>query len=461
MSKKILSIILLCCIVIFALSGRTYVPKAEDIDLEDNNTDVINVWYTDEALDGYMKEAASAFQQQTGISVALTLTSGLEYLESIQEATLHGENGPDAYIISSDSLEKARLAGLAAEVEDVSGVLSTEHFPQVALNAVTYNDKILGYPFTYETAGFFYNDSYLTEIAQKAIVADAENNPGGTTDIEVKKQEIFPVSMVGLLEFANTYEPPETMETFLLWDVADIMYNYGFAGAHMNVGGITGDDREEIDIYNEDAMYCLSVYQDFNQFFSIDAEAVNADRVKEDFISGKIMYTIGGTNMMLALEEAKKEGTFAWEYDVASIEMLNATLEFKPLSVTNAVVVNDYSEKQEVAELFARFVACDYASNLYVRSGKLCAYALEEYPVAAMEKLRICYENSVSLPKIVENSNYWILAELCYTNIWDGGDVNEELLNLSAQVKKEISGTEVNEQELETPVVSESYIQSE
>lgn len=461
MSKKILSIILLCCIVIFALSSRTYVPRAEEIDLEDDSTDVINVWYTDEALDGYMKEAASAFQQQTGISVALTLTSGLEYLENIQEATLHGENGPDAYIISSDSLEKARLSGLAAEMQDGKGVLNATHFPQVALNAVTYNDKILGYPFTYETAGFFYNDSYLTEIAEKAIASEAEQNPGMIQDVEAKKQEIFPVSMVGLLEFANTYEPPETMETFLLWDVTDVMYNYGFAGAYMNVGGITGDNREEIDIYNTDAMYCLSVYQDFNQFFSIDAEAVDANRVKEDFISGKIMYTIGGTNMMMALEEAKTEGTFTWEYDVASIEMLNANLAFKPLSVTSAVAVNDYSEKQDAAELFARFIACDYASNLYVRSGKLCAYALEEYPVPAMEKLRTCYENSVSLPKIVENSNYWILAELCYTNIWDGGDVNTELMNLSSQVKKEISGTEVSETKLETPVVTESYIQSE
>ena len=72
-----------------------------------------------------------------------------------------------------------------------------------------------------------------------------------------------------------------------------------------------------------------------------------------------------------------------------------------------------------------------------------------------------CYENSVSLPKIVENSNYWILAEMCYTNIWDGNDVNAELMSLSSQVKKEISGEETNESPLETPVVTESYIKDE
>lgn len=482
MTKKILFIILLGCIVLLALTVRNYVPRAAEDDLEDTSVQSITVWYTDEALGSYLNEAAIAYQEQTGIAVRIQLASGLEYLESIQEATLHSEDGPDAYIVNSDSLEKARLAGLAAPMEDPKGVLNAEHFPQVALDAVTYNDKILGYPFTYETAAFFYNDTYLTEMAKKAIENAQDSTEGeeaveeeSESDAEVtseetmiteeavlaKKGEIFPTSLVGLLEFANTYDPAENMETFLLWDVADVMYNYGFAGAYMNVGGVHGDNREEIDIYNTDAMYCLSVYQDFNQFFSIDATEVDYEGVVEDFISGKIMFTIGGTGMMNSIEEAVADGTFTNDYGVASIEMLNATLEYKPLSVTNAVVVNEYSDKQEAAEDFARFVACDYVDNLYARSGKLCTYYLEEYPVAAMESMMICYENSVSLPKIVENSNYWILAELCYTNIWDGGDVNAELMALSSQVKKEISGEEVNELQIETPVVSESYIVEE
>lgn len=489
MTKKMLSIILLGCIVLLAVSARIYVPRASENDLENSNVQSITVWYTDEALEGYLNEAAIAYQEQTGIAVRLQLTTGLEYLEGIQEATLRSEDGPDAYIVNSDSLEKARLAGLAAVMDDPEGVLNTQYFPQVALDAVTYNDKILGYPFTYETAGLFYNDAYLTEMAQKAMEAEAnaaegeaameELEEGAEPDSEItaeevpadtviteaavadKKEAIFPASMVGILEFANSYDPAENMETFLLWDVADIMYNYGFAGAYMNVGGIHGDDREEINIYNTDAMYCLSVYQDFNQFFSIDATEVDYEGVVEDFISGKIMFTIGGTNMMNSIEEATADGAFSSGYGVASIEMLNDTLEYKPLSVTNAVVVNEYSDKQEAAEDFAYFAACEYVHNLYARSGKLCAYYLEEYPLPAMEAMMTCYENSVSLPKIVENSNYWILAELCYTNIWDGGDVNAQLMALSSQVKKEITGEEVSELQLETPVVTESYIVEE
>lgn len=483
MTKKILSIVLLACIVLLAVTARFYVPKADGNDLEDKDTHNITIWYTDEAMEAYLNEAAIAYQEQTGIAVKVQLVSGLEYLESIQEDTLHGEGGPDAYIVNSDSLEKARLSGLASEMKDPEGVLNTAHFPQVALNAVTYNDIILGYPFTYETTAFFYNDTYLTQMAQKAIEAETDTVVGeettgeseessepdseiATADISeeailAKKAEIFPTSMVDVLEFANTHEPAEKMETFLLWDVADVMYNYGFAGAYMNVGGVYGDNRAEINIYNTDAMYCLSVYQDFNQFFSIDAEEVDYEGVKADFIDGKIMFTMGGTNMLNSIEQAIADGTFTDTYGVASIEMLNANLAYKPLSVTTAVVVNDYSEKREAAEDFAQFVTCEYVENLYARSGKLCAHYLEEYPVSAMLDMMTCYENSVSLPKIVENSNYWILAELCYTNIWDGNDVNAELSALSAQVKKEISGENVTEEYLETPVIQESYIAEE
>lgn len=489
MTKKILSIILLCCIVLLLISAKLYVPGAKEHNLTDTDVSSITVWYADETMEAYLNEAAIAYREQTGIAVSLKKVSGLEYLEGIQEASLHTSEGPDAYIINSDSLEKARLAGLASPMEDKDGVLHIGNYPQVALDAATYNDKILGYPFTYETAGFFYNDTYLTEMAKKAIESEKdaaegeaamdELEEGAEPDSEVtadevtqtetitdeavldKKETIFPTSMVGLLEFANTYDPVEGMETFLLWDVADVMYNYGFAGAYMNTGGSYGDNRDEIDIYNTDAMYCLSVYQDFNQFFSIDAEAVDYEGVVEDFVSGKVMFTIGGTNMMNTLEKAKAEGTFIGEYGVASIEMLNATLQFKPLSVTTVVAVNEYSEKQEAAEDFAQFIAMEYVDNLYARSGKLCAHYLEEYPVPAMADMMTCYENSVALPKIVENSNYWILAELCYTNIWNGGDVNAELMDLSSQVRKEISGVEVEELKLETPVVTESYITEE
>lgn len=75
------------------------------------------------------------------------LVSGLEYLETINQDSLQTNSYPDLYIISNDCLEKAYLAGLASPVKDEAGLVSEENFSRPALEAVTYKDRLVGYPF--------------------------------------------------------------------------------------------------------------------------------------------------------------------------------------------------------------------------------------------------------------------------------------------------------------------------
>ena len=76
--------------------------------------ETIYCWYSDEALSGYINAAAVSFgEQNSGVRVIPVLTSDSEYLEAINQETLHSDQIPDIYLLSSDSLEKAYLAGLA------------------------------------------------------------------------------------------------------------------------------------------------------------------------------------------------------------------------------------------------------------------------------------------------------------------------------------------------------------
>ena len=78
------------------------------------NKETIYCWYSDEALSGYINAAAVSFgEQNKGVRVIPVLTSDSEYLEAVNEESLHSEQIPDVYLLSSDSLEKAYLAGLA------------------------------------------------------------------------------------------------------------------------------------------------------------------------------------------------------------------------------------------------------------------------------------------------------------------------------------------------------------
>ncbi len=92
------------------------------------------------------------YQNSRGVQVIPVLKSGLEYLEEVNRASLEAENTPDIYIVSNDSLEKANLSGLAAEVKDQDSVLTTDFFPQTALDAVSYQGQKMAYPLYFETS---------------------------------------------------------------------------------------------------------------------------------------------------------------------------------------------------------------------------------------------------------------------------------------------------------------------
>lgn len=481
--KKFWFIFLSFVVLGLCIAGAYFVPKyingnSDNLIFDDNT---ITVWYADESMEDYVKNACVVYEEQTGIKAVPTLVSSLEYLESVQKASVE-DDGPDVYLITNDSLEKAYLSGLACKLDDPDQVLNSTYYSKTAIDAITYKDNKLGYPLSFDTAFLLYNADYVEQIAAKAAENEAAakaaeeeflaNNPEeaeGYTDpgIElvdysnVTAEDLLPTSIVGILDFANEFDIPEGAESFFAWAVRDVLYDYWFAGAYLNLGGECGDDPKTIDIYNEDAMYCLSVFQDFNQFFSIDTEVTDYNRVTEDFIAGKLVFTVAGTDILEKLEAAKADGSFPYEYGVTTIAMLNGDLKSKGLSITRCAVVNGYSDNKESAEDFAKFLSFDYAENMYNRTGKMSARKLDNDPYPQMAGIRSTYDNSVAIPKIVESSNYWILAEMMFTNIWDGEDVNSELVNLSIEIKKEITGGDVEETIIETPEIIEGYIEGQ
>lgn len=446
------------------------------------DTDTITLWYTDSYMEEYVRNAAVVYEEQTGVRVIPTYVSGLEYLEAIQKATIDDDYGPDLFIVGSESLEKAYLSGLCTDVSDPDKVLNTTYFPQTSINAVTYNGKKLGYPLYFEGSVFLYNKTILEQVADKynESVANGENTSNygegtieddGSVTIDSEltgdepeevtpktADEILPTSIVGIIQFALKYNLVDGVDSYFKWCVSDVLYEYWFAGAYMNVGGENGDDRDEVDIYNQESIYCMRVFQDFKQFFSMEIDESSYADVLNEFKEGKLLFMVADTEVVGKLEEAKKDGSFEYEYGISSIGMLNSNLKSKGLSVTKLVAVNGLSDKKLVAEDFAKFITVEYSDNMYSRTGKYACRYQSEYLYPQMEDVVRTYENSVSLPKIVETSNYWALVEMVYTKAWDGGDVNKLLKELSGQVKKQIHGVYVEDEFIETPEIQEDYV---
>lgn len=473
------------------------VPQNEETEVDDDtlfgHRETLYLWYTDEALTDYLSSVAVSYSEyQDDVRVVPVYTSGLEYLETINQASLHDEELPDLYIVSNDSLEKAYLAGLASEIAVPEGVASLESFfPETAVNAVTYKDKHIGYPFYFETSCFLYNETYLQDWAQAQIEAEQDaqeaeeaqaqlesgeepSEAGGETDtnasveasgeaegedsgiteeaVQARVAEALPKTIDDILSFADVYDAPEQVEAVFKWDVSDIFYNYFFVGDSIDVGGKYGDLVDEVHIYNEDAIKCMRVYQNLNQFFSIDTKEISYDGILQDFIDGKIVYTVATTDALTKIEAAKAEGNFAYEYGISMMPDVSEELSSASLSVTQCIAINGYSMKKEMANDFAVYLTEYATDSLYTRTGKLPLYDrgdtyTDPNKAAFLEE----YSYSVPMPKMIETSNFWVELEITFAKIWEGEDANKGLKALSEKIMSQVVGGEYEEEYIDVP----------
>ena len=482
---------LLMILAIALLAGGLYgtgrlgmtVQRDENEEVEEEflfgHRDTLYLWYTDEALTDYLNSVVVSYSEyQDDVRVVPVYTSGLEYLETINQASLQTKEVPDLYIVSNDSLEKAYLAGLASEVRIPQGVLPmAEVLPQTAVRAVTYMDKQIGYPFYFETSCFLYNRTYLEDWARSQLemlrdqeMAEESQEHAESGDVEeevtgeatvvdisdeavaAKMEEALPQTIDDILAFADVYDAPEQVEAVFKWDVSDIFYNYFFVGNYIDVGGVSGDRSDSIHIYNEEAIRCLRVYQDLNQFFSIDTKEISYDGVLQDFIDGKIVYTVVTSDALSRIEKAREEGDFAYEYGMSMLPDVSEQLQSSSLSVTQCVAVNGYSTQKQKANDFAVYLTEYAAQDLYTRTGKLPVYAggtTYDNPNAAafLEE----YQNSVPMPKMIETSNFWVELEIAFAKIWMGDDANDSLRALSEQIMAQVLGEAYTEEYIDVP----------
>ena len=149
MRKRLLAVLLIVCVMagmLYLGNENEYVGKEEEISTLFRDKETIYFWYSDEALTDFIASAAVAFGAEKDVRVIPVLTSDSEYLEALNQASLHSTQIPDAFILSNDSLEKAYLSGLASRITDEAGICNEDHFPGTALSAVTYKDKLVAYP---------------------------------------------------------------------------------------------------------------------------------------------------------------------------------------------------------------------------------------------------------------------------------------------------------------------------
>ena len=478
---RILSIKLVVCALagtlIYARSDRNIF---EDHSLFGKSKTTVRLWYTDDSLTPYLQSRAVAYAESNDdVRIEPELVSGLEYLEEINKASVNEENYPDLFIITNDSLEKAYLAGLALEVDEDGSFLTGSIFPEAALDSVTYKGKKIAYPFYFETSSLIYNKTYLENMAVESMQSEIDTTEGeaaqaaadeasgneepedvATTDVSAEitqgmideaVAESLPLTISDILKFAESYNAPEQVEALFKWDVTDIFYNYFFVGNYMNVGGDAGDDLTQIDIYNTDTISCMKIYQQLNQFFAIDADSIDYNQVVQDFIDGKLVFTIATTDIIRKIEEAKATGECEFEFAVADMPGITEDFGSRTMSVTECLVVNGLSEHSKEAAEVAKFLCSDTSGDIFRHGGKVAARYGVEYGDPNLVTFVKVYADSVPMPKTIETSNLWMQLEIAFTKIWNGEDCNDTLRQVSENIMTQITGEPYTEETLPDP----------
>lgn len=331
-------------------------------------TDLV-FWYEGDSYTAFFERAAKRYYSETGVKVEPQLRSGsIDYLGDIYDATMADESFPDLYLLAADNLEEAYLYGLAAP--NLYGTDQTTIIPG-AVAAATYEGKLLGYPLNYNTCVFVFQSDYFGSAPQ---------------------------SLQEIIDYSDENDPAENVEYLLEWDVNDPFYDFPFIS---NSVSFVKTGAETMEVVYDEALYQqdLEYFEGILESFSVDAGRVSEESITENFLAGRTLSAIIDTDSLGKLSD--------YSYALMTIPDLNDTLTAKACSVTQLVIVNDFTMKEDAAADFAYFVTVTMADELHELSGhySVIPSANPEW----VERVALeAYASAVPAPDSQDAKGFWV-----------------------------------------------------
>lgn len=331
----------------------------------------LTLWYADDSYADFFTEAAARYYAKTGKKVAVQYQDTIDYLGTIYDKTMQDDAFPDVYLLPGDNLEEAYLYGLVSVNQtdpSGSGVL------EKAVEAAAYEDRVLGYPLSYDACVFIYQTDYFTEA---------------------------PASLQAIIDYSNENEPAENVEYLLEWDVKDAFYDFPFVGNSVTFAKRGSD---ELDVTYDDTLYQqdLEYFDTILASFSIDADQVSEQHIVNNFREGRTLSAILDTDTLWQLD--------GYDYGLMQMPELSDTLSAATCASTDMIVVNDYTKDSAAAADFAQFVTVDMSDELHGLSGHYSVIP-SETPDTVEQTALDAYDAAVLMPDSKDAKNFWVTLE--------------------------------------------------
>ena len=370
----------------------------------------LNLWYTDNSLTAYLQQTANEYHESNQkVTIIPTLVGPDEYLENLYNGSVKEQNATDLFMLSSDNLEKAYLMGLVASNDTYKSTFTEDVYGKAGIAASSYDNKLLGYPLTFNTTVMVYNSKYAKAVNTFTDLTNYNNS------------------------YQHTDENAE-VEYIVKWDVSDLFTNYAFLGSYMNVGGASSDDKSTFLLNGNSMKSCLGEYSKFKADYGIVNDSTSsAANCMTLFCNNKLIYTLANTN------ELKKINDSGVQYGICKVPDLTSSLKTDAMSTTQMMVVNPYSKNLEVAKSAAKALTYDYANEVYDLTGNASARAdLDNNPNPEYSNLYNVYSSSVVKAQFINIGDFYLKLEIMLHQVWNGTSVEDSFNTLNTYVNTQL-----------------------
>lgn len=358
-------------------------------------------------------EAIKAFKEKYGVDVEFQEVGPDK---SIERMTTDGPAGvgADVFLAVHDRIGSAVQAGIILP-NDYFEEETKANNSEKAIDALTIDGTLYGFPNSVETTAVFYNKDLVPQ-------------PPKTWDDVIK--------------FAKTFNDPAKQKYSYMWENGNGYWNFGFLGGYgAYVFGKNGTDPTDIGLNTEGAIESMKFFQSLKKdVLPLKTADITSDIKKSLFTEGKLAMNVSGPWDTASLKEAVKN------LGVMEYPTLPNGKQMMPFSGVKAFLINANSKYPNAARLFAHMITSE---EFQIRDFELLGNLPSNIKATENDKIKNDpfasvflkqFDSSVPMPKIQEMSAFWGVHEATFTSIWnDGVDPKVALDDMAKKMKDSIS----------------------
>lgn len=389
-------------------AAETPAPDANAPELKPEEGAKLVVWESKDER-AYTDAVIKEFTEKYGVEVTL------EEVNPTDQAAKLAQDGPaglaaDVVIFPHDNLGKVASTNMVLP-NDTFEAETKNNNTEAAIQGVTYDGVLYGYPRAAETYLLYYNKDLIKEA---------------------------PKTFEEVIEFSKQFTDKSKNKYGIMWETGNLYFNYPFIASNGGyIYGKDGTDINDIGLNSEDALKSLEVYKSLKEILPVKSGDITPDIKRGLFTSGDLAMDINGPWELSGYKKALGD-----KLGVAPIPTIGGQPAVS-FSGIKAWYVNSYSKYPNAARIFAHFATTkenqlkltELVGSVPTNKEAQESDLVKNDPnVSAFTEQ---FKNSKPMPSIPEMANVWAPVGAAFAEIWDNNkDVKAAMDNAVKQLQE-------------------------